>query len=304
MPASWMPLAPLFWAYCEDLRLLGGHVDHLGQHRLMAVDDDVDVVLFEDAQVDFAGHRHRAAEDDVLEVGGDHGPAPTVGQGGAAALLDDVVVVLVHAHVGAVHQFDDLDVAAPGHDAVFPPQFQAFLGGPLGVGELAVLLAELQQNFIGHFQGDGFFGAGLGILALALGGGHVPILGEPVQLGHVFELVALGLSQGHFLEQLGHAPGMVVVGGGPGADHAGEVPGHDGLGGGAAQARALLLLFAGLAFLLLGGRHPAGTLGADAAAGAFSADGAGLHGRGPVPNGLDPVRLGLLQHLLGRGVNR
>ena len=76
-------LGALALGVLEDLRLLGGHVDHLGQHRLMAVDDDVDVVFFEDAQVDLAGHRHRAAEDDVLEVGGDHGAAPAVGQGGS-----------------------------------------------------------------------------------------------------------------------------------------------------------------------------------------------------------------------------
>ena len=53
------------WRPCSgrtviSFRLHGGHVDHLGQQRLMAVDDDVDVVLFQDAQVDLAGHRHRA----------------------------------------------------------------------------------------------------------------------------------------------------------------------------------------------------------------------------------------------------
>ena len=130
MPASWMPLAPLFWAYCDQLRLLGGHVDHLGQQRLMAVDDDVDVVFFQDAQVDLAGHRRRAAEHDVLQVGGDHGAAPAVGQGAAGALLDEVVVVLVHAHVGAVHQFDDLDVAAPGHDARLSARSPGVSWGP------------------------------------------------------------------------------------------------------------------------------------------------------------------------------
>ena len=110
----------------------------------MAVDDDVDVIFLQDAQVDLAGHRHRHAEQDVLQVGGDHGAAPAVGQGGAGALLDDVVVFLVHAHVGAVHQFHDLDVAAPGHHALGPPDLLAFLGGPFDVGEFAFLLAEFQ----------------------------------------------------------------------------------------------------------------------------------------------------------------
>ena len=53
-------LGALVLGVLDGLRLLGGHVDHLGQQRLMAVDDDVDVVFFQHAQVDLAGHRHRA----------------------------------------------------------------------------------------------------------------------------------------------------------------------------------------------------------------------------------------------------
>ena len=36
--------------------------------------------------------------------------------------------------------------------------------------------------------------AKIGILAFALGGGHAPILGQPFQFGHIFELVALALA--------------------------------------------------------------------------------------------------------------
>ena len=268
----------------------------------MAVDDDVDVVFLQHAQVDLAGHRHRHAEQDVLQVGGDHGAAPAVGQGGAGALLDDVVVFLVHAHVGAVHQFDDLDVVAPGHHPQLAPDFLAFLGSPVHIGDFAGLLAELQQDLVGQVLGNGFFGAGLGLVAFTLADGHAPVLGHPLQLGHIFDLVTLGLPMSHFLEQQGGSPGMVVVGRGPAADHAGEVPGHDGFGGGAAQAHTLLLLLLAL-FRLLGRRHPAGTLSADAAAGAFGADGAGLHGIGPVPNGFNAFRLGLLHHFFGGGIN-
>jgi len=81
----------------------------------MTVHHHVDVVFFEHAQVDLAGHRGGAAEHDVLEVGGDHGAGPAVGQGTAGGLFDQVVVVLVHPHVGAVHQLPHLDVHPPGH---------------------------------------------------------------------------------------------------------------------------------------------------------------------------------------------
>ena len=95
----------------------------------MAVHHDVDVVLFQHAQVDLAGDGGGAAEHDVLQVGGDHGAGPAVGQGAAGGLLHEVVVFLVHAHVGAVHQFHHLDVDAPGHHAQFFRQISwRFLG--------------------------------------------------------------------------------------------------------------------------------------------------------------------------------
>ena len=74
-------LGALVLGILDHLRFLGGHIDHLRQQGLMAVHDDVDVIFFQDAQVDLTGHRHRHAEQDVLQVGGDHGAAPAVGQG-------------------------------------------------------------------------------------------------------------------------------------------------------------------------------------------------------------------------------
>jgi hypothetical protein len=76
----------------------------------MAVHDDVDVVLFHDAQVGLGLERVGCAEQDVLQVGGQHGTAPAVGQRSPGALFDEVFVVLVDAHVGAVHDLDDFTV--------------------------------------------------------------------------------------------------------------------------------------------------------------------------------------------------
>ncbi len=209
----------------------------------------------------------------------------------AGALLDDVVVFLVHAHVGAVHQFDDFDVAAPGYHALGPPDLLAFLGGALDIVEFAFLLTEhLQDNLVSHFLGYDLGAPGLLVVAFALGNGHIPVLGDLFQFGYVLNLVTLGLAVGHFLEEQGHAPGMVVVGRGAGRDHAGKVPGGDGLGGGAAQTHAAFGILAGL----LGLGHPTGTLGADPATGAFGADGAGLHGQVAVENSFDTFGLGLL----------
>jgi hypothetical protein len=51
----------------------------------MAVDDDVDMVFFHDAQVGFGLQRIGGSEKHVLKVGGQHGAAPAVGQGCAGA---------------------------------------------------------------------------------------------------------------------------------------------------------------------------------------------------------------------------
>jgi hypothetical protein len=55
----------------------------------------------------------------VLQIGGQHGAAPAVGQGAAGALFHQVFVILIHAHVGAVHDFDDLAVDVSGQTPVF-----------------------------------------------------------------------------------------------------------------------------------------------------------------------------------------
>ena len=58
-----------------------GDHDHLREGRLVAVDDDVDLVLLEDAEVEPGADRLGHAEEHVAEVGGDHRAAPAVGQG-------------------------------------------------------------------------------------------------------------------------------------------------------------------------------------------------------------------------------
>ncbi len=91
----------------------------LEEVRLMAVDNDVDLVLLQTAHVHFRPDRGRRTEEDVRDLGGDHGPAPTIRKGGPAALVGDIFVVLVHAHVGSVHQLHDLAHGAPRDDPVF-----------------------------------------------------------------------------------------------------------------------------------------------------------------------------------------
>jgi hypothetical protein len=53
-------------------------------------------------------------EKHVLQIGGQHGAAPPVGNGRPGSLFHQVLVILIHADVGAVHDFDDLSVDVSG----------------------------------------------------------------------------------------------------------------------------------------------------------------------------------------------
>ena len=147
-------LGALALGILDQLRILDGGDDHLGERRLVAVDDDVDLVRLEHAQVDLGDHRAWRAEEDVRDVGRQHAAAPAVGQGGAQGCAQDVLGVLVVAHVGAVQDLDHLAVDAARRDAQLAPDLLALLGRALDVDQLALLLAELGDGDVGDVEGD------------------------------------------------------------------------------------------------------------------------------------------------------
>ena len=122
----------------------GGH-DHLAQGRLMAVHQDVDLLLFEHPEIGLRSNRLRAAEKHVLHVGGDHRPAPAVGQRGAHGRAQQRHRVRFHAVMGAVQQLDDLAVDAARGDADFVPLAALLLGRALHWNEGAFLEPELRR---------------------------------------------------------------------------------------------------------------------------------------------------------------
>jgi hypothetical protein len=109
-------LGALALGVSDQLGVLHRGHDHLGEGRFVAVDDDVDLLFFEAAQVDLADLRAGGAEEDVGDISGPHGAAPAVGQGRADGGKHDVRGVLVVAHVGAVQHLDHLAVDAARGD--------------------------------------------------------------------------------------------------------------------------------------------------------------------------------------------
>ena len=101
----------------DDLGVLRGGHDHLAQGRLVAVDDHVDHIVLQHAQVGLPQDRGRCAKQDIGNIGGDHAAAPAIGQGGADGVLQDMLRVLVVADVGAVQRFHHFAVDAARDDA-------------------------------------------------------------------------------------------------------------------------------------------------------------------------------------------
>ncbi len=53
----------------------------------MTVNDNVYRILFHASEVDFSEDRHGRSIKNVRQVGGDHGPAPTVGKSAFSGLI-------------------------------------------------------------------------------------------------------------------------------------------------------------------------------------------------------------------------
>ena len=256
-----MPSAPAALASAMSSGSRDGLDEHRRQRRLVAVHDDVDLVGLEHAEVDLGRERRRRAEEDVADVGAQHGAAPAVGQRAAQRRLEDVLGVEVDALVRAVHDLDDLAVDGARGEPQLAPLGLPLGGRALGVDDVAVRLAELLERDVGDVEGD--------LVDLAAAGGDAQVPGHGVQLLLVLDLVAGGLAGGDGAQRHRHVAAVVGVGGHAAGHLAGEVARGDGAHVGAADAGLLLGVLADEA---------AGAHRADAAAGAGLADGAGLHG--------------------------
>ena len=194
----------------------------------MPVDDDVHLVLFQDAEVDLAPHGLRRPEEDVAEVRGEHGAGPAVSQRGPQAVQDQVLVIGVDPFVGPMEGFDDFVFHADGNDTEPPPPLHGGLRRPhFGVPDLTLLAVELLQGQLGHLARD--------LLDAFLLGGDPPLRGELEEafgaLYHVTEGGALRRLQ----QRVDDVMPVVRVGRRPGRHLADQMPGDDGRRRGAAD---------------------------------------------------------------------
>ena len=271
----------------QDLLVSCRQDEHFGKDWLVSVNDDIDVGFGENAEVDLPADRRRRPEHDVLEFGGDHRPPPAVGQSRPGALEHDVPVILVDAHARPVDHLHDLAIYPTRRDTEFAPDRLPFLRGYLDIGDLPLLPAEIGQGAFGQLEGDLFVGL--------VFDRNPEDLGDPLELPDVTERIpGIGV-RGRQEQGLRHLPSMVGVGGRPGGDHSGEIPGDDHLGGRAADS--FLRLFSGRVDAAW--PHVAGA----AAESPLPESAVGLLLLSPVPDRFDAQCFGPLEHLIYRTVN-
>ena len=190
------------------------------------MDDDVDHVLFQHAQVGLGVVGHGGAEEDVAEFGAGHGAAPAVGQAGAQALAHQGFRVGGVAHVGHVHGGGDLPVHGAGGDAFPLPDLLPLLGGAGEEALEAIGLAVFVQSGLAHLMRD--------LVDVAAFRLEAPFLGQTQQLVHIGDLVApVGLCGQHGVADLA---AVVGVGGAAACGEAEIVAAGDGARVGAADA--------------------------------------------------------------------
>ena len=194
--------------------LRSGHND-IGKRRLMAVNQDVHLVRLQHAQVDARAERVRLAEQHVRDIGGDHRTAPAVGQRRADRGQDQVLGVVVHAHVRHVQPGDDLAVDPPRRHARGRPVLPLLFRSPAHVGQGPFLLAELLQERGGQLPGKRFLALPLARDTILFGQGtqfrppahavglRLPLAGQQQSTDHLAPVVAVGRrADAHVLEQV------------------------------------------------------------------------------------------------------
>ena len=201
----------------HHLGVLGVEHDHLGQRRIMAVHDDVDHVLFHDAQVGVGVHGLGGAEQHVGQLGAHHGAAPAVGQAGAQGLAHQGLGLGGATHVGHVHGLGDFAVDGAGLDLGVVPLLLAGLRGALQEALHAEGLAVLQQADLGDLMGD--------VVDIAALGLDIPFLGDADQLLGVLDLIVAALLGA--VQRVGDAAAVVGVGGGAAGGEAQVVAADD-----------------------------------------------------------------------------
>ncbi len=207
----------------------------LKQVRLMPMNDNVHMILFQTSHIHFSPHRCGRPVENIRDLCGHHGATPTIGESRPCALLSDVLIVLVNAHVRPMHQFHDFPHGAPRDHALLAPGLQGLVRNSCDKGDFSLHLGIGALQFLVKVNGNIFDLPALHI--------NAHIAGHLFQFKRVLDGIVLHLATDHFPENIQHAHPMVCVRGSPTHHHPGEVPRHNGINGGTANPHFCIRVF-------------------------------------------------------------
>ena len=234
----------------DHLRILRVFTDHLGKAGIMAVYDNIDHILFHNAQVRLRVHRLRSSKHDIGKFRSAHGTAPSVGHTGTERLTHQRLRLAGISHVGHVHGSGNLPVNGPGLDFRVMPQFLCMLRRSLQPPLHAEGFSVLQQGQLRHLMSKI-----INILTFRL---HAPLFGNPDQLLRIFHLVIS--VRRHRVQGMADLPSVIGMGGCSARYKTQEITARDSVGVAAADSSGRL------------GGDPAGPHGTDPAANSLLAE--------------------------------
>jgi len=139
--------------FFDILRVVAG-VDHrFKQAGLMAVNDNVDRFFIQATHIRHGMNSFRSPVENIRQLGGHHGTAPTIGQCRALELLGNIMVFLINPDMGMVHHFHNFTHGPTGNNAQFPPILQGFFRHPLHKRNFPFQLNVGFFQFFSQFQG-------------------------------------------------------------------------------------------------------------------------------------------------------
>ena len=151
----------------------------------MAVDNDVDHVLFHNTDVGSGVNGLRSAEQNVGEFGAHHGAAPAVRKAGAQRLLDECLGQRRTSHMGHVQRLRNLAVDGARLNAGVVPQLLRVLRSALQETLDAEGLAILEKSGFSNFVRQS--------VDVLVFGFNVPFVSDSLQLFGVLDLIRTAL---------------------------------------------------------------------------------------------------------------
>ena len=97
---------------------------------------DIDLIIFQDAKVDFCLPWRGGTKEYVGNLGGNHRAGPTVSKACPGTVKNGVGSIVVTSHVGAMHHFGNFAVDSPGCNSKVLPYFFAFFRDTAEKGNL------------------------------------------------------------------------------------------------------------------------------------------------------------------------